>query len=102
MNRRDRASSLWPAAQCPNLRESVVWLVEFPQVRGGTSCATLCSMSPEPAPTFAPPTAEEALARLDMPLVEAMRTQRAVRRLHLDPVDDDGQLATVAVARENG
>ncbi len=46
-------------------------------------------MSSEPAPTFAPPTAEEALARLDMPLVEAMSTQRAVRRLHLDPVDDD-------------
>jgi len=38
---------------------------------------------------FHPPTPEEALARLDMPLVEAMRTQRAVRRLHLDPVDHD-------------
>jgi nitroreductase len=39
------------------------------------------------AEAFSVPTVEEALARLDMPLVEAMRTQRAVRRLHLDPVD---------------
>ncbi len=38
---------------------------------------------------FDVPTVEEALARLDMPLVEAMRTQRAVRRLHLDPVDPE-------------
>lgn len=35
------------------------------------------------------PSAEEALARLDMPLAEAMRTQRAVRKLHLDPVSHD-------------
>lgn len=35
---------------------------------------------------FAPPSVDEALARLDMPMAEAMRTQRAVRRLHLDPV----------------
>ena len=35
------------------------------------------------------PTTEEALARLAMPMVEAMRTQRAVRRLHTDPVDLD-------------
>lgn len=39
------------------------------------------------AAPFRPPSAEEALARLAMPLDEAMRTQRAVRRLHLDPVD---------------
>jgi nitroreductase len=38
---------------------------------------------------FVPPTPAEALARLDMPIAEAMRTQRAVRRLHLDPVDRD-------------
>ncbi len=38
---------------------------------------------------FHPPAPDEALARLDMPLLEAMRTQRAVRRLHLDPVDHD-------------
>lgn len=34
------------------------------------------------------PTTEEALARLDMPLVDAMMTQRAVRRVLPDPVDD--------------
>lgn len=38
---------------------------------------------------FRPPSPAEALARLDMPLQEAMRTQRAVRRLHTDPVDMD-------------
>lgn len=42
----------------------------------------------DPSP-FSPPTPEEALARLDMPMAEAMRTQRAVRRLHLDPVSHD-------------
>lgn len=36
---------------------------------------------------FVPPTLEEARERLAMPMVEAMRTQRAVRRLHTDPVD---------------
>jgi nitroreductase len=36
---------------------------------------------------FEPPGTEEALDRLCMPLVEAMRTQRAVRRLHTDEVD---------------
>ena len=41
------------------------------------------------AAKFEIPSAEEALARLDMPLAEAMRTQRAVRRLHLDPVSHD-------------
>ena len=35
---------------------------------------------------FVPPSTAEALTRLDMPMAEAMRTQRAVRRLHLDPV----------------
>jgi nitroreductase len=39
-----------------------------------------------PAPI---PTAAEALARLDMPLVEAMMTQRAIRRVLPDPVHDD-------------
>jgi nitroreductase len=38
---------------------------------------------------FRPPDAATALARLDMPLEDAMRTQRAVRRLHLEPVDRD-------------
>jgi hypothetical protein len=32
---------------------------------------------------FVPPTTSEALDRLDTPMAEAMRTQRAVRRLHL-------------------
>ena len=36
---------------------------------------------------FTPPTTQEALARLTMPMADAMRTQRAVRRLHTDPVD---------------
>lgn len=35
---------------------------------------------------FTPPGTADALARLGMPMADAMRTQRAVRRLHLDPV----------------
>jgi len=38
---------------------------------------------------FVAPTIEEARERLRMPMVDAMRTQRAVRRLHTDPVDLD-------------
>jgi nitroreductase len=38
---------------------------------------------------FEPPDAAEALARLGMPMEEAMRTQRAVRRLHTEPVSHD-------------
>ncbi len=38
---------------------------------------------------FHPPEPDAALAGLDMPMQEAMRTQRAVRRLHLDPVPHD-------------
>ena len=38
---------------------------------------------------FTPPDPAEALARLGMPMEEAMRTQRAVRRLHLEPVSHD-------------
>lgn len=34
-------------------------------------------------------TSSDVLARLDMPMQEAMRTQRAVRMLHLDPVPQD-------------
>ena len=34
------------------------------------------------------PGAAEAVARLDMPLIDAMMTQRAVRRVRPDPVDD--------------
>ncbi len=38
--------------------------------------------------TDIPNSADEAIARLDMPLLDAMMTQRAVRRLLPDPVDD--------------
>jgi nitroreductase len=41
------------------------------------------SQTPVPIPSTA-----EAIARLDMPLVEAMMTQRAIRRVLPDPVDD--------------
>ena len=39
-------------------------------------------------PTNPVPTTDEALAGLNMPLIEAMMTQRAVRRVRPDPVDD--------------
>lgn len=42
--------------------------------------------STSPADSFAPPDPAEALERLDMPMREAMITQRAVRMLHTDPV----------------
>ncbi len=38
---------------------------------------------------FTPPSTAEALARLSMPLEDAMRTQRAIRKLRTDPVDDE-------------
>jgi nitroreductase len=44
------------------------------------------------------PTAAEALARLDMPLRDAMMTQRAVRRLLPDPVDDAVVLKCIELA----
>ncbi|MFV9634229.1 nitroreductase family protein [Mycobacterium neumannii] len=44
------------------------------------------------------PATEEALARLDMPLVEAMMTQRAVRRVLPDPVDDAVVLKCIELA----
>ena len=44
------------------------------------------------------PTVDEALARLDMPLREAMMTQRAVRRLLPDPVDDAIVLKCIELA----
>lgn len=48
--------------------------------------------------SFAPPTPAEALARLGMPMEEAMRTQRAVRRLHLEPVSHDVLLPLLELA----
>jgi nitroreductase len=44
------------------------------------------------------PSTAEALARLDMPLIEAMRTQRAVRRVLPDPVDDAVVLKCIELA----
>jgi nitroreductase len=44
------------------------------------------------------PTTAEALGRLDMPLVEAMMTQRAVRRVLPDPVDDAVVLKCIELA----
>ncbi len=47
------------------------------------------SRNPDDPATFVPPDPAEALARLGMPMAEAMRTQRAVRRLQLEPVSHD-------------
>lgn len=44
------------------------------------------------------PTVDEALAGLQMPLLEAMMTQRAVRRVRPDPVDDAVVLKCVELA----
>jgi nitroreductase len=44
------------------------------------------------------PTAAEALARLNMPMLEAMMTQRAVRRVLPDPVDDAVVLKCIELA----
>src|ERR1700728_3026048 len=44
------------------------------------------------------PTTAEALARLDMPLVDAMMTQRAVRGVRPDPVDDAVVLKCIELA----
>jgi nitroreductase len=44
------------------------------------------------------PSADEAIARLDMPLLEAMMTQRAVRRVLPDPVDDTVVLKCIELA----
>jgi nitroreductase len=44
------------------------------------------------------PTVDEALSRLDMPLREAMMTQRAVRRVLPDPVDDAIVLKCIELA----
>ena len=44
------------------------------------------------------PTTAEALARLDMPLLDAIMTQRAVRRVLPDPVDDAVVLKCIELA----
>lgn len=45
------------------------------------------------------PDLSDALARLDMPLGEAMMTQRAVRRVYSDPVDDAVVLRCIELAQ---
>ena len=44
------------------------------------------------------PDAAETFARLDMPLIDAMMTQRAVRRVRPDPVDDAVVLKCIELA----
>ena len=44
------------------------------------------------------PTTAEALAGLNMPLLDTMMTQRAVRRVHPDPVDDALVLKCIELA----
>ena len=44
------------------------------------------------------PSADEAIARLSMPLLDAMMTQRAVRRVLPDPVDDAVVLKCIELA----
>ena len=45
-----------------------------------------------------PNSADQAIARLDMPLLDAMMTQRAVRRVLPDPVDDAIVLKCIELA----
>ncbi|WP_167101420.1 nitroreductase family protein [Mycobacterium sp. DL592] len=52
-------------------------------------------MTDSPTPV---PTTEQALAALDMPLLDAMMTQRAVRRVRPDPVDDAVVLKCIELA----
>jgi len=51
-----------------------------------------------PSPTPATPTAAPRAGRFAMPLGEAMATQRAIRRLRPDPVDDELVLELIALA----
>ena len=60
--------------------------------------ATPDSGSPTPGTSGVVPTTSEALARLDMSLLEAMMTQRAVRRVLPDPVDDEVVLKCIELA----
>jgi len=50
------------------------------------------------SPNAIMPTTAEALARLDMSLLDAMMTQRAVRRVRPDPVDDAVVLKCIELA----
>ena len=51
------------------------------------------------SPNGIAPTTAEALARLDMPLLDAMMTQRAVRRVLFHPVDDAVVLKCIELAQ---
>jgi nitroreductase len=56
------------------------------------------SASAAPDASAVVPSAAEALARLDMPLLDAMMTQRAVRRVLPNPVDDAVVLKCIELA----
>jgi nitroreductase len=55
-------------------------------------------VSPTSGESFVVPTTAKALAGLNMPLLEAMMTQRAVRRVYPDPVDDALVLKCIELA----
>jgi nitroreductase len=55
-------------------------------------------MHDERTDPWRPPQASDALAGLDMAMAEAMRSQRAVRRLHPDPVPHDVLLPLLELA----
>lgn len=59
---------------------------------------SVAAVSQPTSDVFVPPSTDEALARLSMPMVDAMRTQRAVRRLHPDPVDPELLLALLELS----
>jgi hypothetical protein len=56
------------------------------------------SASPTSGASGVVPTAAEALGRLDMPLLDAMTTQRALRRVLPNPVDDAVVLKCIELA----
>src|SRR6476661_6464260 len=60
--------------------------------------ANMSDTSNSGSPNGVVPTTAEALARLDMPLLDAMMTQRAVRRVLPDPVDDAVVLKCIELA----
>src|SRR4029078_11160040 len=60
--------------------------------------ANMSDTSNSASPNGIVPTAAEALARLDMPLLYAMMPQRALRRVLPDPVDDAVVLKCIELA----
>ncbi len=70
----------------PNTTGRVVvkaWAGSGPGIYGPSMAAG------EEEASFVAPEPAAALARLGMPMEDAMQTQRAVRRLHLQPVSHD-------------